>query len=234
MKKKVMLDWLTAGNVSIPKILLMNYHALGLSEEEVMTLIQVQAFLEDGYVFPTPNDIASRMSINEDKVMTVLQQLLKKNFLQLNDRQDSNGAMGESYSLEPLWERLINHLHLTEEKEMVEQKQEKEKDLYTLFEQEFSRPLSPMECETLAMWLDQDSYSVTLIHAALREAVVSGKLNLRYIDRILFEWSKNGVRTVEQARQYGEKFRKHQTPKSQTHSPKESQPKFPMYNWLEK
>ncbi len=83
-------------------------------------------------------------------------------------------------------------------------------NLYTVFEKEFGRPLSPFECETLGMWEDQDQHHPNLIQAALREAVMSGKLNFRYIDRILFEWKKNGIKTVDQAQNQGRKFRANQ------------------------
>ena len=32
---------------------------------------------------------------------------------------------------------------------------------------------------------------------ALKEAMFSGVINLRYIDRILFEWGKLGIKTVD-------------------------------------
>lgn len=83
-----------------------------------------------------------------------------------------------------------------------------EGELYQQFEQEFARPLSPIEAETLSMWLDEDKHSAELISAALREAVVSGKLNFRYIDRILFEWKRNSIKTVEEAKAHSERFRK--------------------------
>ena len=51
---------------------------------------------------------------------------------------------------------------------------------------------------------DQDQHHPNLIQAALREAVMSGKLNFRYIDRILFEWKKNGIKTVDQAQNQGQ------------------------------
>lgn len=60
------------------------------------------------------------------------------------------------------------------------------------------------------MWEDQDQHHPNLIQAALREAVMSGKLNFRYIDRILFEWKKNGIKTVDQAQNQGQKFRANQ------------------------
>ena len=78
--------------------------------------------------------------------------------------------------------------------ESIEEEQKEIKqlqvNLYTVFEKEFGRPLSPFECETLGMWEDQDQHHPNLIQAALREAVMSGKLNFRYIDRILFEWKR--------------------------------------------
>lgn len=82
-------------------------------------------------------------------------------------------------------------------------------DIYTTFEKEFGRPLSPMECEMITGWLDQDRYSESLIRAALKEAVFAGKLHFRYIDRILIEWSRNRIQTVDQAREFSRQFRGH-------------------------
>jgi len=90
-----------------------------------------------------------------------------------------------------------------------------------------------MEFETLKLWLDHDHYSPLLIKAALREAVMSGKLNFRYIDRILFEWQKKGIETIEQARDQGQKFRAHQRIKMQTKPAKQESSSVPLYNWLE-
>jgi len=119
-----------------------------------------------------------------------------------------------------------------QEKEILDQKEET--DLYTTFEREFGRPLSPFECESLAMWMDDDHHDPIIIKAALREAVISGKLNFRYIDRILFEWKKNGIKTIEQAKSYGRKFRQHQNAqKTGKEEPKVSANPVPFYNWLE-
>lgn len=84
---------------------------------------------------------------------------------------------------------------------------QEEVDIFTAFEQEFARPLSPIECETITSWLDEDQHSKELILAALKEAVFAGKLHFRYIDRILLEWQRNRITTVEQAREYTKQFR---------------------------
>ena len=49
--------------------------------------------------------------------------------------------------------------------------------------------------------------SVDATLAALKEAVFAGKVHFRYIDRILLEWSRNRVATVEQAKEYTQRFR---------------------------
>lgn len=55
-----------------------------------------------------------------------------------------------------------------------------ERNLFTIFEKEFGRPLSPMEYETITSWVDQDRYPEELILLALKEAVFAG----RYISGI--------------------------------------------------
>lgn len=79
--------------------------------------------------------------------------------------------------------------------------------LFAVFEREFGRPLSPMEVETIGGWLDQDKYAEELILFALKESVFAGKLSFRYMDRILLEWSRNRVRSVEEARAHAQRFR---------------------------
>ena len=69
--------------------------------------------------------------------------------------------------------------------------------------------------------------------AALKEAVMSGKLNFRYIDRILFEWKKNGIKTIEQAKNQGRKFRQKQLQNRKTHNEVQKPAAIPFYNWLE-
>jgi DNA replication protein len=82
-----------------------------------------------------------------------------------------------------------------------------EKTLFQMFEEEFGRLLSPMECETISKWIDEERYSQALIMHALREAVFAGKLHFRYIDRILLDWQHHKVRTVEQAKEHSANFR---------------------------
>ena len=76
------------------------------------------------------------------------------------------------------------------------QESDSNNDLYEIFESEFGRTLSPMEFEIINSWLES-KINKELIIAALKETVYNGVNNLRYVDKILFEWNKKGIKTPE-------------------------------------
>jgi len=75
------------------------------------------------------------------------------------------------------------------------------------FEQEFGRPLSPMEIEQINKW--GEKYKPEIVQEALRRAVASGILRLRYIDGILLSWEKAGLKTLREIVEYERSVEKH-------------------------
>lgn len=69
--------------------------------------------------------------------------------------------------------------------------------------------------ETIQIWTQQDCYSEELIVTALREATSVGKLYIRYIDRILLEWQRQQITSVEGARDYSLRFRRQSSSRDQ-------------------
>ena len=232
MDKDLMVTWLEAGMSQIPYMLIVKYRDLGLNEQDLAILIHIIAFREKGNQFPTPEQLASRMTMNSDDCTKILRKLVQMGLMNIEENISDRGLRYEEYSLTPLWNRLIDEIKQERKQNDVSQVLVAEQDLYTLFESEFGRPLSPIECEQLAMWVDQDGQDPTIIKAALKEAVISSKLSFRYIDRILFEWKKNGIKTIDQARTFSEKFRQknvQSTGQKSTISANDS----PFYNWLD-
>lgn len=68
--------------------------------------------------------------------------------------------------------------------------------VFTFIEKEFGRTLSPMENEIIKSWLENGS-SEELVREAVKEATFNGVNNLRYIDKILYEWEKKGIKNKE-------------------------------------
>ncbi|OCA90899.1 DNA replication protein DnaD [Bacillus sp. FJAT-27225] len=232
--KSSILAWMHEGNLTIPSLLFSEYKNMNLNEYELVLLLNILNHAQKGNEFPTPEQLSSQMTLTVTQCTDTLRKLIQRGYIDIIEEHNSDGIRYEKYLLDPLWQKLIDQFLLNEKAEKERDRKTEEQDLYTIFEKEFGRPLSPFECETLAMWVDDDKHEPQIIKAALREAVMSGKLNFRYIDRILFEWKKNGIKTIEQAKNQSIKFRQRQqarTVPQQRQAPPVTA--VPFYNWLE-
>lgn len=228
--EQMVLQLLKQGNLTLPTVFIKYYKEIGLNDQEMMLVVQILTFKQEGKDFPTIAEITDRMTAGEREVIMMLQKLVQKGYLAIDDHiERDTGVRAEVYQLDPLYEKIARILAAKQASSQKEtSKTEPKQNLFTIFEQEFGRPLSPIECESIAMWQDQDKYKDELILAALREAVISNKLFIRYIDRILYEWQRNQIHTAQQAREFSLKFRRAQAPSA----PKKAE-SFPFYNWLE-
>ncbi|MFC4404382.1 DnaD domain-containing protein [Gracilibacillus xinjiangensis] len=210
--------------IAVSKGLLTSYNTLGLNEHQVVLLLHIHISLTNGIHFPTPEQLAGSMTISTEECSKHLRKLIQLGFLQIEE-DESSGVLREMYSIEPLWEKLYT---LSDNKPHTEEV--KIGEMFRRFEQEFGRPLSPFEIERINQWLDEEEYSLELIYAALREAVLMSKLNFNYIDRILIDWRKKGVRSVDQAKQTSKSFHGN---KKNEHAQSNPTRKTLYYNWLD-
>ncbi|MBC1407574.1 DnaD domain-containing protein [Listeria innocua] len=236
MDHKMLGKWMAEGQVTLPQVLVKNYAAIGLNEIELVLLLQIQSFAAEAEFFPSMEMLTDRTTLRLEDTIKTMDSLLKKGVVAIEQSKDNSLMISEQYNLEPLWGKLVAFYENIEADNRQDQEVEQQTNLYSLFEAEFGRPLSPMEAEMLSAWVDQDRTSPDLIKEALKEAVISQKLNFRYIDRILLNWSKQGVKTIDDAKRVAEEF--HQNGRtSQTINQsevKKSAGSIPLYDWLEK
>jgi DNA replication protein len=222
------------GSVSIPYALLRTYRALKLNDTEGMLLIHLIAYRQlEQNDFPTIEQLQERLGCSPAIVGQTLQKLMKLGFVTIDEVFDPmTGVQSERYNLAGLFQNMGQLLATGElpirgntgnaaegngeaiGRVQTESSAIKPKvagtgssNLFVLFEQEFGRPLTPFEYETINGWLDQDQYADELIRFALKESVFAGKLHFNYIDRILLGWSRNRVTNVKEARLHAQKFR---------------------------
>lgn len=222
MSKSLSLQCFLEDLLPIPAKLLTSYKSFGLNEQELVVILQIYRFLQSQNEFPTPAELANYVTISEQQCLEILKKLIQKNLLTIEERNNEYDQFSEAYNINLLWERLFDNNE--------EEKEENLGTIFVLFEQEFGRPLSPFEIETINTWLDVDMIKPQLIKAGLREAVLMGKLNFKYIDRILREWQRKGIQTVEQARDASRSFHKTQTKKEYKSKDRDTSI---YYNWLE-
>lgn len=79
----------------------------------------------------------------------------------------------------------------------------KSENILEILEVEFGRPLSPMEIELATQW----KFPIEIIKLAIKEAVTSNNFVMKYIDKILYNWEKAGVKSVKDAEYQMKLFR---------------------------
>ncbi len=181
-----LIDVLKNKNYLIPKPLIFNYKKMNINDSEFIVLIYL--INQDNLVY-NPKQISCDLDIEVNNVLEIINALSEKNILKI-ELKKSNNIRSEVINLDLLFEKLA--FSLTEKSD----KNNSEDNIYNLFENEFGRTLSPMEYEIINSWINND-YSEEIIKLALMEATYNGVSNLRYIDKIIYEWGKKGIKTKE-------------------------------------
>ena len=156
--------------------------------------------------------ISSELGMDLELVMNKINELSIKKLLEIKLLKNSSNKLEEQISLDLLYNKVFMQI--------IDVKEEEDKsNIYSVFESELGRTLSPIEYELINGWLECN-YKEEIILAALKEAVFNGVNNFRYIDRILFEWNKKGIDTVDKISKYKKEFRK------------DTNVEVPDYDWL--
>ncbi len=209
-------DLSTFGVTGIPNLLLKYYKAMGISDQEMMLLIQMLRLRNEEKNFhPAPEILSQYLSGDTDDVREALNVLQVKDMLAVTHYYDE--AVDEiktGYDFEPLFEKLSDFWACARVKEIEKANQALERSarkkdelgaLYRLFEKEFGRPLSPIEVEKIDQWAVQ--CGPVLVREALSRSVLIGIRNFKYMDSIILEWVKNKLQTPEEIDEYDRRFR---------------------------
>lgn len=187
MNKNVIDDLINVNdNLIIPSYLIKFYALLNVNDYDFLLLVYLINQKEN--IILDISRISKDLYLDESKILEVISSLTDKKYISI-EMKKNNGIIEEYISLDLFYSKI--KLFLIENKST-----EKSNDIYSLFEQEFGRTLSPIEYETISNWLECN-ISIDLIKSALKEAVLSGVNNIRYIDKILFEWNKKGYKKSE-------------------------------------
>lgn len=190
------LDAFKSGNLVLPSDLLLHYNQLFSSSDDflVWQFFYLQNTTALGEL--SPSQIAEKIGKNVTEVNQAISRLTEKGLLQYRTIE-LNGEIEVIFDATLALERLDQLF----EKQAPNQVQSAPNDLKSLvdtFQQELGRLLSPFEIEDLEKSLKEDRTSADLIKEALREAVLNGKPNWKYIQAILRNWRHEGIRSVAQ------------------------------------
>ncbi|MDD4187179.1 MAG: DnaD domain protein [Bacilli bacterium] len=159
------------------------------------------------------NQIKEVTYLSDVKIMEAFSLLTSKKLISVNVVKEETGKIKEVIDLSRVYRAMVSEINTNIQAKNVE-------NIFTIFEKEFGRTLSPIEFEIINAWLKSGT-SEELIIKALKEATFNGVSNLRYIDKIIYEWGKKGLKTGDDVDNHLKKSIK-----------KDVEPLFD-YNWLD-
>lgn len=186
----------------IPRIIINNYKKLNITEEELIILIFIIDYGVD--LEYNPSIFVQELNIDKYKVLELINSLKEKNILTILIKKENKKVSSEYISLQPLYDKIMNIVIDNKEKQI-----EIDENIYSIFENELGRTLSPLEYEKIKEMVT--SYGQELVVEALKEAVYNRANNLRYIETILSEWNKKGYKSKVDILKDRENYRKKKT-----------------------
>ncbi len=184
-----LINYLKEKPIIIPRVLLTNYSKLNITAEELIVLIYLMD--KGNNIIYDINLFVKELSFTKRKVIELINNLVEKNILNITINKNSDNVSEEYLNLDMLYRKITN---IILNKELPSSTNNE--DLFTIFEKEFGRTISPTEYEKINSWLNED-IDKTLIVEALKEAVYNSTTSLRYIETILYSWKKKGIKTKE-------------------------------------
>lgn len=153
-------------------------------------------------------------TMNNEEIINSFNTLMEKNLISTNIIKNGD-RIDEEISLDGIYKLAATNIN----KKITKNQ---EKNIFELFENEFARPLTPMEYELINAWIES-GINEDLIKEALKEATYNGVNNFRYIDKILYEWGKKGYKNIDD-------INKNKNKKGEKN---ERNVSFFEYNWLD-
>lgn len=190
MKNSKLIDIFKDGNIVVPLYLFKNYKKLNIELDEFIFLMYLYN-LGDKFLFD-PNKFSNDLGIDTTSIMNYISILTDKNLIKVDVLKNDKNVMEEIVSLDDFY----NKLTCFTMGEVTKDKDNNDSDIFEVIEKEFGRTLNSTEYEIIKAWLD-DNYSEELIKEALKEATNNNVSSIRYIDKILYEWNKKGINSLD-------------------------------------
>ena len=174
-----MLDAMEWEYVTLPYMIFKKYREYGITDSELVVILHIIAYQQIERNFPNLSELEDRMGLDQEQIAAILQKLFASGLI---------AQMGNRISIRPLIEKMVG---ISDNNELLV-------SVFTRFEEEFGRLLSPIEYEQISRWLEEDHYPEWMIVEALRESVLAGVYNFRYVDSILREWERANIKSESQ------------------------------------
>ena len=195
MRQKHLVNLLMDGNIVIPLEFYRRYKKLNITLEEFVFLMYLRS--KGNLIMFDPVKIADELVYTSVEVLELISLLSDKKLLVIDTVKNDKGIVEEKLDLNLFYEKMVSLM--LDDKELNEDKK-LDSNIFSNIEREFGRTLNPSEIEFIKAW--SSNFSSELIIEAVKEAVLNGVSSIRYIDKILYEWDKKGLKTIDDVKHF--------------------------------
>ena len=199
MKYGKLVDVVKSGSINIPLYIYKEFPKLGIDLENFLFLMYL--YSKGNKIFFDVNLFSEEFFSDIKKIMMYISTLQDKKLIEIKVIKNDKNIMEEYIYLDLFYEKISLNLIDNDNKE------EDTNNVFQMLESELGKQLSPIEVEIVKAWKEK-GYSDEIIKEAITEAVINGVANLRYIDKILYEWDKKGIKNKNDVENNRKEFRK--------------------------
>ena len=195
MKHKQLVSLLESKNIIIPLLFFREYKKLNINLEEFIFLMYLK---DKGNTFTfDPKSMSEELGLSIKNILILISSLTDKKLLMIDTYKNDKGIGEEKVDMSLFYEKIASIIS-----DEVIKNNEKELDIniFSTIEKEFGRTLNSSEIEFIKAW--SSSFDSGVIIEAVKEAVLNGVSSIRYIDKILYDWDKKGIKTSDDVKHY--------------------------------
>lgn len=201
-------SYLRDRNLSLKTIGLMTI-MLSLPENWDYTIEGLSVLLKDGRtsIRTSLQELEENKYLIRNRKRDELGKLTSTEYI-LYEKNDENlkseNPMLENLTLEnpTLENRTQLNTNIQSTKEINNKNNKKEKEIFEIIEENFARTIAPLEYDEIKTWEDTE-----LTRYVIKETILKGIHNIKYISRILEDYRLNNITTIQQAKDRNEKKR---------------------------
>ena len=139
------------------------------------------------------DEISKHLSLSNEKILEAYNGLINKKIVKITTKE-KNGIIFESISLDDFYDRIDQSIK-------AEKKSISSEEIIKTFEECSKQKATDIEREVINAWI-QNGFDTSIIINAINEAKYNGTCNIRYIDKVLNEWNKQGIKNPEQLEKF--------------------------------
>lgn len=178
------------GIIDFDKLLKNTYRDLSITELEAFLLMELNTLKVNGIDFVTPKTLTKKLTITETEAHTLLENLMKKKYLNFELIKKANGKQAESFNIDLAYRRILEHYQNSIMDEIMTTENEYEsleEEVVELLEKNFQKQLKPLEIELITKWIHEYKYTKEDIKDAIFAAIKANRYSISYLDGVLLK-----------------------------------------------